>query len=219
LFVVLLKEDFKMTRKFGLSLLAIAAVAMVLATADSAQAFGRRGGSCGSWGGSSGCWGGSSGSWGSNGGSFGGRHWRHHGSYGSNGGYNNCANNDCGCNGEASEGDHHDADRDEHGGRHEARYHGERNYDPNQPMPAPELSDTDRELRDRRDKSREARNRPDTDQKREHADRDSKDRSKSDQDRAHASGKSKTSSSDDRPLDKDKAKRDDAAGAEAQKQP
>jgi hypothetical protein len=76
-----------MSRRIGMVLIAMGALAVTFASASESEALGRRNrgnGSCGSWGGN--------GSWGSNGshGSFGGRfaRWRNgsHGSWGSNGG-------------------------------------------------------------------------------------------------------------------------------------
>jgi hypothetical protein len=151
-----------MSRRIGLYCVAVATALLTFATADDAQARGRRNGSCGSNGGY-----GSNGSFGSNGGSFGG-FFRRNGSHGSNGGYGSRGGNgSCG-----SHGGYHNGHRngdvhygeapeapDEAGVRierrgevrvgdrgvreeREARYRGERaegTFDTRrQPMPAPQ---------------------------------------------------------------------------------
>jgi hypothetical protein len=142
-----------MTRKIGLTLVALATFALVSATADDAQAR-RRGGSWGSNGsnGSYGSYGGN----GSNGsyGSFGGRfaRWRNGGSCGSYGGNGSHGSNG-GYGGHAEviyEGDHHSYDS----GR-EARRYDDRRYETG--YRGATTFDSDREDRDLRDESREPR--------------------------------------------------------------
>jgi hypothetical protein len=184
--VCFVMEAFIMTRKLGLYLVAAAVGLLTFATADDAQAFGRRnGGSCGSNGGYSS----NGGSWGGNGGSFGGRFRRHrngsNGSHGSNGGYNNgcgsnggysngCGsnggyNNGCGSHGGYSNGYHHDGDvhyGDDVRVEHEANYgdRSERTYDDRRDirgMRAPAVAGAietsqDRDSAEQRDESRDA---------------------------------------------------------------
>jgi hypothetical protein len=126
-------EDSVMSRRIGLTLVAIASFAAAFATADDAEArHRRRGGSCGSWGGN--------GSWGSNG-SHGGffsrrRNGSHgsNGSWGSNGSHGGSYNsNSCGSHGGSYQGGSYEVVEESapqaasvEGGRGEVRYYGER---------------------------------------------------------------------------------------------
>jgi hypothetical protein len=143
-----------MTRRIGLTLIALAAVGVTLASATESQAWGRRhrgNGSCGSWGGN-----------GSNGGSFGGlfSRWRNgsHGGWGSNGGRGSHGgwghHNGCGSHGGWGSNGGHGSHGGSHGGQGhveygtpsearpadrpegDVRYYGER-LDSTSPTPAP----------------------------------------------------------------------------------
>jgi hypothetical protein len=120
-----------MLQKTRVMLLALAAAAIILATAGDAHArFGRRG----SWGSNGGSWGSNGGSWGSNGGSWG----SNGGSWGSNGGRWggrrwNGSNGSCGSSGGYYNGDHHAAVEEVEVVRHAAGYRGERTYVSNRP--------------------------------------------------------------------------------------
>jgi hypothetical protein len=162
-----------MTRRIGLTLIAIATTAIMLVDVNDAQARGRRG--CGSNGGS---WG-SNGSWGgngSNGGSFGGFFRRRHGSngswgsngghgsrggWGSNGGHGSHGgsyHNGCGSHGGAySVGGHHgevviESGATAHVPQGEVRYYGE-GSEVGQPVPttAPNVTEEEPRTADRSD--------------------------------------------------------------------
>lgn len=154
-----------MSRKIGLYLVATAIALLTFATADEAQAWGRRGGgSCGSWGGYN-----SDNDNGSHG-SFGGRFFRRHGSFGSrggrgshgnhgsHGGYNRCESSCDTCNSCESSSD----SRSTCGEPHEVQYNdGEERHDV---QPAPESPEEAKAAEEHQAGYRDVESDPQTDQ-------------------------------------------------------
>jgi hypothetical protein len=143
--VFLKMEDSVMTRRIGLLLIAIAAFASVVASADNAEARHRRGrGSCGSWGGN-----GSYGGGGSFGGFFSRRNNGSSGSYGGNGSHGGSyQNNSCGSHGGSYQVVEESAPQAAsiEGSQGEVRYYGQRDegtYDSGQSSSRTRMGDRD----------------------------------------------------------------------------